>query len=200
MGTSIISVEFCRKKTIDEVKTTGGSIMSPKYEASIDDRIYEVDVKTLDEGGLLIVKIGEQSYSIKTTQNEDGTWTANDTTSDYTIDIVKRTGSKIELEINGEQRVLEWGRKRSQDTIAPTTTSSKSGPKEEGGVYPPMPGKITEVHVEVGTEVSSGETVCILEAMKMFNELKSPKDGIVKEVNIKQGSMVTPTDLLILIE
>ncbi|TXT56050.1 MAG: hypothetical protein BAJATHORv1_30434 [Candidatus Thorarchaeota archaeon] len=174
--------------------------MSPKYEAKIDDRKYEVDVKTLDEGGLLIVKIGEQSYSIKTIKNEDGTWTANDTTSDYKIDIMKRSGSKIELEINGESRELEWGRLKSQESVTPTPTASKGGPKAEGGVYPPMPGKITEVHVSPGDSVSGGQTVCILEAMKMFNELKAPMDGVVKEVNIEIGSMVTPTDLLILIE
>ena len=63
-----------------------------------------------------------------------------------------------------------------------------------------MPGKITEVQVKVGDTVSAGSTVCILEAMKMFNELKSPSDGIVKEVNVEVGSNVTTSDLLVLIE
>ncbi|NHJ12963.1 MAG: acetyl-CoA carboxylase biotin carboxyl carrier protein subunit [Candidatus Thorarchaeota archaeon] len=62
-----------------------------------------------------------------------------------------------------------------------------------------MPGKITEVHVRVGDKVTSGQTVCILEAMKMFNELRAPSHGTVKEVNIEPGSNVTPDTLLILI-
>ena len=68
-----------------------------------------------------------------------------------------------------------------------------------GGIYPPMPGKITEVRVKVGDAVKSGQTVCILEAMKMFNELKADASGTVREVNVKVGTMVTPTELLVLI-
>ena len=63
-----------------------------------------------------------------------------------------------------------------------------------------MPGKITELRVKVGDSVKEGDTVCILEAMKMFNELKSGASGSVKEVNVEVGSMVTPNDLLVLIE
>ena len=69
-----------------------------------------------------------------------------------------------------------------------------------GGVYPPMPGKITEVRVKAGDTVKKGDTVCILEAMKMFNELKSASSGTVKEVNVEVGTMVTPNDLLVLIK
>ena len=54
--------------------------------------------------------------------------------------------------------------------------------------------------VKIGDEVRSGETVCILEAMKMFNELKAPSSGKVREVNIKKGSVVALGDLLVLIE
>jgi biotin carboxyl carrier protein len=63
-----------------------------------------------------------------------------------------------------------------------------------------MPGKITEIRVNVGDSVKSGDTVCILEAMKMFNELKVESDGTVKEVNVDVGTMVTTDDLLVLIE
>ena len=63
-----------------------------------------------------------------------------------------------------------------------------------------MPGKISEVLVKPGDEVKSGQVVCILEAMKMFNELKSPFAGLVKEINVKPGSSVTTSTLLILIK
>ncbi|MHA2047564.1 MAG: biotin/lipoyl-containing protein [Candidatus Thorarchaeota archaeon] len=81
-----------------------------------------------------------------------------------------------------------------------SATEGDAGPKVSGGIYPPMPGKITEVRVKVGDSVKSGETVVILEAMKMFNELKAGSSGAVKEVNVEVGVMVTPNDLLVLIE
>jgi acetyl-CoA carboxylase biotin carboxyl carrier protein len=54
--------------------------------------------------------------------------------------------------------------------------------------------------VKIGDVVKSGDTVCILEAMKMFNELKTDIAGIVKEVNVEVGTMVAPSGLLILIK
>ena len=53
-----------------------------------------------------------------------------------------------------------------------------------------MPGKVVKVLVAVGDEVKSGQGVVVVEAMKMENELKSPKDGKVKAVAVKEGQAV----------
>ena len=173
--------------------------MSPEYEVKLADRNYTVEVRKLDEGGLLVVKLGSQSFTLKPTLNEDGAWTVSDTAGDHSVRILKKAGSKVSVEVNGEACDIEWVRIRKQETGSPKTTSA-SGSRVSGGVYPPMPGKITEVLVKPGDTVKSGQTVCILEAMKMFNELKSPSAGVVKEINVKSGSSVTPSTLLILIE
>jgi biotin carboxyl carrier protein len=174
--------------------------MSPEYKVTLDERPFEVDVKMLDEGGLLVITVGDQSFTMKPTLDEEGNWIVNDTAIDYSVKILKKSGSTVSLEINGEERSVEWERVRKQEVAKSTTSGSKGGPKVSGGIYPPMPGKITEVRVKVGDSVKKGETVCILEAMKMFNELKSGAAGSVKEVNVEVGSMVTPDDLLALIE
>ena len=57
-------------------------------------------------------------------------------------------------------------------------------------VNAPMPGMILKVNKQVGDEVSSGESIIILEAMKMENELRSPVSGILKELFVKEGSPV----------
>ena len=173
--------------------------MSPEYEVKLADRDYTVEVRKLDEGGLLVVKLGSQSFTLKPTLNEDGAWTVSDTAGDHSVRILKKAGSKVSVEVNGEACDIEWVRIRKQETGSPKTTSA-SGSRVSGGVYPPMPGKITEVLVKPGDTVKSGQTVCILEAMKMFNELKSPSAGIVKEINVEPGSSVTPSSLLILVE
>ena len=189
------------EKTADGSANTGGSIMSSEFEIGLEDGSYKVTVERLDEGGLLVVKVGEESYTIKTTLNEDGSFTLNNTASDYTIKILKKTGSKLNLELDDEPREVAWQRiVKTQTTATPNASSSGGGPKVTGGIYPPMPGKITEVMVAVGDNVKNGQTVCILEAMKMFNELKASADGIVKEINVEPGSSVTPGDLLVLIK
>ena len=57
-------------------------------------------------------------------------------------------------------------------------------------VKAPMPGMILKVNKQVGEEVNSGESVIILEAMKMENELRSPVSGKLKELFVKEGSPV----------
>ncbi len=190
----------CWKERPDAFSYTGGSTVSSEYEIKLDENVYKVSIERLDEGGLLVVKVDDESFTIKAEQGEDGTFHINDTINDFAIKLIKKTGSKLEIEIDDQPRVVEWQRvSKTQAVKAPATTSG-GGPKVAGGVYPPMPGKITEVHVSVGDAVDAGQTICILEAMKMFNELKAPKSGTVKEVNIETGSAVTPNDLLVLIE
>ncbi len=174
--------------------------MSSEFDITLDDKKYNVCVDRLDEGGLLVVKVGEESYTIKATQNEDGLWTLNDTASDYSIRVLKKTSSTLDVEIDDRPREIAWKRIVTTQTSSAPQTASAAGPRVSGGVYPPMPGKITEVHVKVGDAVKSGQTVCILEAMKMFNELKASANGTVKEVNVEPGSNVTPADLIILID
>jgi biotin carboxyl carrier protein len=54
----------------------------------------------------------------------------------------------------------------------------------------PMPGKVVKVLVAVGDEVKEGQGLVVVEAMKMENELRSPKDGKVVELHVKEGQAV----------
>lgn len=63
-----------------------------------------------------------------------------------------------------------------------------------------MPGKVVRILVEPGAKVAMGDSVLVVEAMKMQNEMKSPKDGIVKEVRVAEGATVNAGDILAVIE
>ena len=63
-----------------------------------------------------------------------------------------------------------------------------------------MPGTIIRYEKQVGDSVNKGETVVILEAMKMENALSSPRDGTVKAINFNPGVTVTKDDVLCVIE
>lgn len=64
----------------------------------------------------------------------------------------------------------------------------------------PMPGLISKLKVVVGQEIQVGESLLILEAMKMENELKSPIDGVVKQINVELGATINKNAPLITIE
>ena len=63
----------------------------------------------------------------------------------------------------------------------------------------PLPGKITRVVVHPGDTVNRGDTLLVIEAMKMENELKAAAGGTVSEVHVAPGQAVNPGDLLVVI-
>ena len=63
----------------------------------------------------------------------------------------------------------------------------------------PMAGTILDVKVEVGSQVKKGEVVCILEAMKLENEIKSGVDGTVKQILVNKGTQVSKGQVIIVI-
>ena len=75
-----------------------------------------------------------------------------------------------------------------EDRTSPRATAKAVA--SAGAVTAIMPGKIIRVLVTERDQVSEGDVICILEAMKMENELKAPKDGIVKALHIQSGQDV----------
>ena len=66
-----------------------------------------------------------------------------------------------------------------------------------GAVLAIMPGKITRVLVQPGQRVKAGDPVCVLEAMKMENELHAKQDGVVKAVHVRPGDDVEKDRVLV---
>ncbi len=61
----------------------------------------------------------------------------------------------------------------------------------------PMPGTVVAIKVNVGDTVKAGDVVCVLEAMKMENEIMAPSDGKIVAVNTTQGASVNTGDALV---
>lgn len=76
---------------------------------------------------------------------------------------------------------------------APATQGSAGSVKVEA----PMPGTILDVKVSVGDSVSSGSVLCILEAMKMENEIVAPQDGTVASINVSKSDSVEAGQVII---
>jgi 3-methylcrotonyl-CoA carboxylase alpha subunit len=72
-----------------------------------------------------------------------------------------------------------------------------SGGKSDGRIISPMPGKVIKINVEIGEEVKKGQTLLIVEAMKMENYIAAPADGVIEEINVKVGDMVNSSTRLI---
>lgn len=80
---------------------------------------------------------------------------------------------------------------------APKAAAKPAGTAGSKPVNAPMPGTVLDVKVSVGQSVKNGETLLILEAMKMENEIAAPADGVVASINVTKGATVNTGDLMI---
>ena len=134
----------------------------------------------------------------------------------FTVGVGDMTDNEVYVEVNGTPYHVEID-KETEKKIAkvekPKTTSAEAPRTETGekvvakpvvaskaaAVKSPLPGTIMSFSVKVGDTVEAGATVCILEAMKMENDIHTVKGGVVKEILCKVGdSVLEGTDLMII--
>ncbi|MDD3743757.1 MAG: hypothetical protein PHX54_09055 [Lentimicrobiaceae bacterium] len=94
--------------------------------------------------------------------------------------------------------------------IAPTAGGRAKRVKKEpterkkevssGALLAPIPGMLVEYRKKNGDVVKAGETVVVIEAMKMMNNFKAPIDGVISEINFKSGDAVAKNDVLFVVE
>ena len=82
------------------------------------------------------------------------------------------------------------------ETGAPVVTKQPTASKKDG-VKSPLPGVILDIKVKEGDTVKRGQTIIILEAMKMENEIVAPQDGTVASVNVNKGDTVEAGQTLV---
>jgi biotin carboxyl carrier protein len=81
---------------------------------------------------------------------------------------------------------------------APKAAAPKAAPVAGGAVKvtAPMPGTILAVKVSAGQQVKKGDVICVLEAMKMENDIPAPQDGVIASINVQKGASVNAGDVL----
>jgi acetyl/propionyl-CoA carboxylase alpha subunit len=102
-------------------------------------------------------------------------------------------GWRFELEVEDAGRAdLRERARRNRGT-----TTGTGGPLE---IHAMIPGRVVAVAVAPGDVVAAGQTLLVVEAMKMQNELKSPKSGHVAELRAEAGATVNAGDVLVVVE
>lgn len=80
---------------------------------------------------------------------------------------------------------------------APKKAAAPAGAQGSVKVTSPMPGTILKMDLTVGQKISKGDVICVLEAMKMENDIPAPQDGVVASINVQKGASVNSGDILV---
>ncbi|MGB7339464.1 MAG: acetyl-CoA carboxylase biotin carboxyl carrier protein subunit [Phototrophicaceae bacterium] len=158
-----------------------------KYTTIVNNTQFEVEI--LKDGA---VTVNGKTYDVDFLSLQESLYSMIQNSKSYEIAIEEERGA-YELLLNGrlyeamvlDQRALLMAQRKGGLTAG------------SGEVNSPMPGLIVDVLVSVGDKVTQGDTVVILESMKMQNELKAPRDGVVQTVNAAAGQSVEKGNLLI---
>lgn len=105
-------------------------------------------------------------------------------------------GLTYELLLGGKRFEVHVEDERSRTLLGSLAATKETG---EVKVRAPMPGLVLNVVKQPGEHVERGETVAVLEAMKMENDLATPHGGTVKEVLVRKGQTVNQGDILVVI-
>jgi len=159
---------------------------------------HEEDLLLKLEEGQISAEIGGRVYTLQVREIQADSYLFFLGANVHECRVSERAGSKetFDVTIHGHSHeVTIFDPKRLR--------SGQNSDRHHHGVaeiLAPMPGKVVRVQTEAGASVEKGEGVVVVEAMKMQNEMKSPRAGVVVSINVKPGDTVNAGDVLAVIE
>lgn len=153
------------------------------FKVEFDEKSLDININR--EDGNYTVDDNENAFQF---EQQNGRFYLRKGTKLYTLDNVKVENSTVEFSIDGSWYKADV--KDEQQLLLDKLGFKSASVASEGKLNSPMPGKILDIMVAEGDDVTKGQPVAILEAMKMENELKSPVDGTVVKIVAEVGQSV----------
>ena len=172
------------------------------FDVIVDGRPWRVAIEPADRPGRVQVSVKGRRRVF------DAAWIDAETLSLIGVDQAARVfevgvrpthGGEVEVVIDARPfRALAAVEGRSPHRARRDRASAAVEGRQP--VVSPMPGRVVRVLVAAGDRVTAGQGGVVVEAMKMENELRSPKDGVVREMNVSEGAAIDADAVLVVIE
>ena len=159
----------------------------------------------------VILAVGDMEHDVSYRSQRDGSFTIH---GGHLAVVHRWSPDELDVEVDGVRRTVritlagDPAGDHLHLTGAGTTTSFRVVPRftvpgteaPSGGLVAPMPGRVLEIRAAVGDTVTTGQTMLLLEAMKMEHHMTAPFDGTVTEVRVTVGGQVENGAVLLVIE
>ena len=162
------------------------------YEVEAEERNHQVSVRRAPDGGWFVSVDEGPEQHVRGQQVGRAEWM---------LEIDGRLRS-VGAYVDGDHADVQVGGYAVHATIiAPRDKALSSGEEHAAGeISTPMPGIVVRILVELGEQVTKGQVLLVIEAMKMENEYKSKVDGVVGGIHVAQGQALEAHTLLISVE
>lgn len=142
-----------------------------EFKYTIDGKEYKVEIGNISEDNVADVTVNGNEFKVQ-----------------------------MEKTAEPEKKKVVLGKPSAPADDDSTSATPSANVNTANAIKAPLPGTITSIEVSVGQEVKAGDTVVVLEAMKMANNIEAEKDGKVTAICVKNGQSVMEDDALVVIE
>jgi propionyl-CoA carboxylase alpha chain len=163
-----------------------------KFVATVGDAIETVDIT--GDSGRYRVAIGDRVWEVDGRRIADTTFSLVIDGASHLVDVATEGSARV-VHLHGLSFVMDV-----EEEVRHRLRGGAAGAGARGTVRAPLPGRITHVAVKPGDAVQPGDTLLVIEAMKMENEFKAGAAGTVREVRVEPGQPVNAGDVLVVID
>lgn len=157
------------------------------FLVEVNEKVVKVRLNNVVQGKTAVIEIDNQSFETRVKRIQGS------------VLQVKIGGKLFEVQVQCQPKFSTEPALQLKPMATATRRPAVSSPIEKDAVIAPLAGRIVVVKVKVGQRVKRGDLVCVLEAMKMENEIVAPKVGFVKEIRVSEGAIVNKGDVLAVI-
>ncbi len=164
-----------------------------KYVVTIGERLVNIEVRDQIEGRLVVLVDGQAYDASMVRAGGQSLWSLLLDRAAYEVSVVGPP-EQTSVNLRGREIALSVESEQARNARLLEGSAGKRGPATIKSV---MPGRVVKVLVQPGDQVVSGQSLLILEAMKMENEIRSSSGGTVASVFVKDGQTVVNGDPLV---
>jgi acetyl-CoA/propionyl-CoA carboxylase biotin carboxyl carrier protein len=168
--------------------------MRQELIATVGDREIPVAVES-EPGGVVRVEVGQRVLRADARRVRSGTWSVIADGRSYLVDLDPRAGS-LEVSVGLAEFAVDIADARRRKLARAVAGGARAAARGEI-IEAPIAGRVVAIAVAVGDVVEPDQAVCVLEAMKMENEIKAERGGTVASIHVEPGQSVDTHDRLI---
>ena len=163
-------------------------------KADLNNHVFDI---VFDDKGYQQGKINNQAFTIDRVKSSDNNWHILKEGKSYNIEILKvdKVAKQVDLKMNGKLNSVKLT--DQFDALLKSLGMDNLAAKKVLELKAPMPGLVLSILANEGDTIAKGDSLLVLEAMKMENIIKSPTEGVIKKIHAIKGNAVEKNQLLI---